>query len=84
MQRTFLLDVVITQGPSILQLFPGKNQPLLIRWNPFLVLDLRLDIVNGIGRFDIQRDGFPREGFDKNLHDDGGLVDGFDLIYSSY
>ena len=71
MQRTFLLDIVITQGPSILQLFPGKNQPLLIRWNPFLVLDLRLDIVNGIGRFDIQRDGFSREGFDKNLHGGG-------------
>ena len=33
-----LLDVVVGQSPPILQLLPGKDQPLLIRRNPFLVL----------------------------------------------
>ena len=33
-----LLDVVIRQSPPVLQLLPGKDQPLLIRGNPFLVL----------------------------------------------
>ena len=33
-----LLDVVVRQSPPILQLLPGKDQPLLIRRNPFLVL----------------------------------------------
>ena len=36
MQRRFLLDVIIREGPSILQLLPGKDQTLLIRWNTFL------------------------------------------------
>ena len=32
-------------------------------------LDLRLDIVDSVGRFNLEGDGFTREGFDKNLHD---------------
>ena len=33
-----LLDVVIGQSASILQLFPSKDQPLLVRGNPLLIL----------------------------------------------
>ena len=33
-----LLDVVVRQSPAVLQLLPSKDQPLLIRRNPFLVL----------------------------------------------
>ena len=33
-----LLDVVVGQSASILQLFPSKDQPLLIRGNPLLIL----------------------------------------------
>merc|ERR1719382_2010412 len=43
-----LLDVVVRQGPAILQLLPGKDQPLLVRRNPLLVLDLGLHILNGV------------------------------------
>ena len=32
-------------------------------------LDLRLDIVDGVGRFHLKGDGLPREGFHKDLHD---------------
>lgn len=32
-------------------------------------LDLRLDIVDSVGRFNLEGDSFTREGFDKNLHD---------------
>ena len=34
-----LLDVVVRQSPSVLQLLPGKDQPLLIRRNAFLILE---------------------------------------------
>ena len=34
---------------NLFQLFPSEDQSLLIRWDPFLVLDLGLDIVDGIG-----------------------------------
>ena len=65
----FLLDVVVAKGASIFQLFPSKDQPLLIRGDTFLVLDLLLDIFDGITRFDIQSDGLARKGFHKDLHD---------------
>jgi len=58
-QGRFLLDVVITQGTSIFQLLTSKDQTLLIWWNTFLILNLSLDIVNGIRRLNIQCDGFP-------------------------
>lgn len=32
-------------------------------------LNLRLDIVDGVGRFDLEGDCLTREGFDKDLHD---------------
>ena len=31
-------------------------------------LDFGLDIVDGVRRLDLERDGLPREGFDENLH----------------
>ena len=33
-----LLDVVVGQSASVLQLFPSKDQPLLVRGNPLLIL----------------------------------------------
>jgi hypothetical protein len=44
----FLLNVVITQGTTVLELFTGENETLLIRRDTFLILDLLLDIVNGV------------------------------------
>jgi hypothetical protein len=67
MQGTFLLNIVITQSPSILQLFAGKDQSLLIRRNAFLVLNLGLDVFNGIRRLDIERNGFAGQSLDENL-----------------
>jgi len=43
-----LLDVVIGQSAAILKLLSGKDQPLLVWWDPLLVLDLSLDIFNGV------------------------------------
>ena len=47
-QGRLLLDIVIRQSPAVLQLLSGKDQALLIRRNAFLVLDLGLDVINGI------------------------------------
>jgi len=68
MEGRFLLDVVIRQSPSIFKLFSSKNQTLLIWRNTFLVLDLRLDIFNGVRGFNLQGNGLSGEGFDKDLH----------------
>jgi hypothetical protein len=66
-QGRFLLNIVVRECTTILQLLSGENQTLLIGWNPFLVLNFRLDIINCVRRFHIQRDGFTRQGLDKNL-----------------
>merc|ERR1712047_89420 len=57
MQSGLLLDVVVREGAAILKLFASKDQPLLVWGNAFLVLDLSLDIFNGVGRFDLKGDG---------------------------
>ena len=67
MESGFLLNIVITEGTAIFQLLAGEDQALLIRWDTFLVLDLGLDILNGISRFDIESDGLAGKGFDENL-----------------
>jgi len=40
----------------------------LIRRNAFLILNLRFHVVNGVGRLHVERDGFPRQRLDKDLH----------------
>jgi hypothetical protein len=66
-QGGFLLDVVITQSAAVFELLSGEDKTLLIRWDSFLVLDLSLDVVDGIGWFDIEGDGLTGESFDENL-----------------
>ena len=67
-QRGFLLDVVIRQRSAILQFLPGEDEPLLVRRDAFLVLDLRFHILNGVAGLDLQGDGFAGEGLDEDLH----------------
>ena len=43
--------------PSIFELFASEDQPLLIWRDSFLVLDLCLDILNGVTRLNLQGDG---------------------------
>jgi hypothetical protein len=61
----YLLDVVVRQGASVLELLSGKDQTLLIRGNSLLVLDLGLDIVDSIGGLDLKGDGLARKGLDE-------------------
>ena len=68
MERRLLLDIVVGQRSSILELFAGEDQTLLIRGDALLVLDLRLDVVDGVAGLDIECDGLTREGFDEYLH----------------
>merc|ERR1711879_94146 len=45
-----LLDVVVREGAAVLELLAGEDQTLLVWGNSLLVLDLGLDIVDGVGR----------------------------------
>merc|ERR1719443_645825 len=68
MKRRLLLNVVIREGAAILQLLASKDQPLLIGRDPFLVLNLGLNVLDAIRRFHFQGDGFASQGLDEDLH----------------
>ena len=63
-----LLDVIVGKGAPVLELLPGEDQPLLVRWDALLVLDFSLHVVDGVGALDLQGDGFAGEGLDEDLH----------------
>jgi hypothetical protein len=65
----FLLDVVVREGAAVLKLLSGENQTLLVGRDAFLVLDLRLDVVDSVRRLHVERDGLSGEGFDENLRE---------------
>merc|ERR1711997_463262 len=67
-QRRLFLNIVVRQSPPILQLFACKDQPLLLRWNTFLILNLGLHILDRVIGFHIERNRLSSQGFDENLH----------------
>ena len=68
MERRLLTDIVIGQNTIILQLLSRKNQTLLVRRNAFLVLNLRLDISDGVRALHLECNSLSRERFDEDLH----------------
>ena len=64
----FLLDVVVAEGTAILELFASENETLLVWRDAFLVLDLSLDVLDGVTGFDLEGDGLSSQGFDEDLH----------------
>ena len=63
-----LLNRIILEGVSVLELLASEDQALLIWWDAFLVLDLGLDVFNPVGWLDFEGDVLASEGLDENLH----------------
>merc|ERR1711936_1350764 len=68
MEGALLLDVVVRESSSVLQLLASEDQPLLVWGDSLLVLDLGLDVLNGVRGFDLKGDGLTGEGLDEDLH----------------
>ena len=68
MESGLLLDVVVRKSSAIFQLLTGEDESLLLWGDTFFVLDLSLDIFNGVCWLDIEGDGLACEGFDEDLH----------------
>jgi hypothetical protein len=47
-ESRLLLDVVVGEGSAILKLLTSEDQSLLVRRDTLLILDLGLDVVDGI------------------------------------
>ncbi|KAJ9562952.1 hypothetical protein OSB04_008112 [Centaurea solstitialis] len=56
------------RGTAVLELFSSKDQSLLVWGDAFFVLDLGLDVVDGVGALDLQSDGFAGQGLHEDLH----------------
>ena len=68
MKSGLLLDVVIGKGTAILKLLSSKDQPLLIWRDTLFVLNLSLNVVNGVGGFHLKGDGLAGQSFYEYLH----------------
>jgi len=68
MESGLLLDVVVRESSAVFKLLSSEDETLLIWWNTFLILDLSLDIFNGVCWLNFKGDGLTGEGFDENLH----------------
>ena len=68
MECRLLLDVVVAERATVLELLAGEDEPLLVRWNSFLVLDLLLDALDGVARHDTEHERLPGVNIDDDLH----------------
>ena len=68
MEGGLLLDVIVGEGSAVFELFTSEDESLLIGRDTFLVLDLCLDVLDGVRRLDVKGDCFTCEGFDEYLH----------------
>ena len=57
MKGGLLLDVVVRKSAGVLQLLSSEDQTLLIWGNSLLVLNLSLDVLDGIRGLDVQSNG---------------------------
>ena len=67
MESGLLLDVVIREGTSILELLASEDESLLVRGDALLVLDLSLHGLDGIGGLNLESDGLSSECLDEYL-----------------
>merc|ERR1712004_428186 len=68
MESRLFLDVVIRKSSAVFELLASEDKSLLVWGNSFLVLDLGLDVLDGIGSLNLKGDGLARKGLDKDLH----------------
>jgi hypothetical protein len=64
-ERRLLLDVVVAQGAAVLELLAGEDEALLVRRDALLVLDLPLDVLDGVAWLDVEGDGLARQRLDE-------------------
>jgi len=70
MEGGLLLDVVIRESATVLELLASEDETLLIGWDSLLVLDLALDVIDGVRRLDLEGDSLASQGLNEDLHID--------------
>jgi len=62
------MGLLVAQGTTIFELLAGEDEALLVGGDALFVLDLGLDIVDGVRGLDLESDGLSSEGFNEDLH----------------
>ena len=62
-----LLDIVVPECSSVLELLSSEDETLLIRGDSLLILDLSLDAVDCVTLVDVEGDGLSCEGLHEDL-----------------
>jgi hypothetical protein len=75
-ERGLLLDVVVAERAPVLELLAREDEALLVGGDALLVLDLRLDVVDGVRRLDLEGDSLASEA---GISDDRCEVPRWDL-----
>lgn len=57
MEGGLLLDIVVGESAAVLKLLTSKDKTLLVRRDTLLVLNFRLDVVDGVRGLDLKGDG---------------------------
>ena len=60
--------LVVRQRAAVLELLAGEDEALLIGRDALLVLNLLLDVLDGVRRLDVERDRLARERLHEDLH----------------
>ena len=68
MKSWFFLNIIIGEGSAVFELLSSKDESLLIWGNSFFILNLSLDIFNGVSWFNIKSNSFTCKCFYENLH----------------
>ena len=67
-ESRLLLDVIVGQGATILELLSSEDEALLIGGNTLFVLNLGLDVVNSVRGLDLKGDSLASQSLDEDLH----------------
>lgn len=68
-QSALILNVVVGERTTVFEPRGGEDQTLLVGGNALLLADLRLDVVDGVGRVHFQRERLPAERLDEDPPD---------------
>mmetsp|Transcript_71328 Transcript_71328/g.148901 ORF Transcript_71328/g.148901 Transcript_71328/m.148901 type:complete len:290 (-) Transcript_71328:309-1178(-) len=67
-KRRLLLDVVVSKRAPVLELLSRKDEPLLVGGDAFFVLDLLLQVFDGVRAAHIDCHGLASQGLHEQLH----------------
>jgi len=62
------LDVVVAESATVLKLPASEDKTLLVGRDALLVLNLGLDILNGVARLDVKNDALALKGLHEDFH----------------